>query len=107
VLVVLEAFPGDRTKLRPALACALLPGPYQTILVCGISTSGRPVSLDWDEVIADGDDDFGQAGLHRASVVRLSYLQAVAEASVAGRIGSVSDARLRKIRTRLARHIEQ
>jgi hypothetical protein len=38
VLIRLAQFGGGAQKLRPALLLATLPGPYQTHLVCGIST---------------------------------------------------------------------
>jgi hypothetical protein len=38
VLISLAQFAGGAQKLGPALLLATLPGPYQTHLVCGIST---------------------------------------------------------------------
>lgn len=38
VLIPLPQFAGGTAKLRPALVLSLLPGPYQNVLLCGIST---------------------------------------------------------------------
>ncbi len=92
---------GTRLKLRPALVIAVLPGPYQNLLVCGISTRLEVMESDWDETIAESEADFAATGLHRTSAIRPSFLAAVDSAAVAGRIGEVSAARLERIRSRL------
>ena len=96
---------GTRPKLRPALVIAVLPGPYQNLLVCGVSTRLQDMEPDWDEVIADSDADFATSGLHRTSAIRPSFLAAVVSAVVAGRIGEVSTARLERVIARLVRHL--
>ena len=58
VLIRLTQFAGGAQKLRPALLLALLPGPYQTHLLCGISTQLSHLRPDWDELIQPGDIDF-------------------------------------------------
>jgi mRNA interferase MazF len=98
-----EAAPGP-SKLRPALLLVMLPGSYQTLLLCGISTSLRNVLANWDETIQPGDSDFGSSGLHRASVIRLGYLQSATLADVQGPIGRIDPGRLNRLRTRLADH---
>lgn len=48
--VVLIRFPHASSaalKLRPALVLALLPGPYQNILICGVSTRLHQLEPDW------------------------------------------------------------
>ena len=55
VLIPLSQFADGPRKLRPALILASLPGPYQTNLVCGISTQLQQQVPDWDEVIQPGD----------------------------------------------------
>src|SRR5262249_44156822 len=92
-------------KLRPALLLASLPGPYQTHLVCGISTQLHQQHPDWDELIQPVDADFAPSGLHRASIIRLSYLHATDPAEIAGGIGRIDAARLDRLLTRLARHL--
>ena len=76
VLIPLPELGGGTSKLRPALVLAQLPGPYQTLLLCGISTQLQFVQTNWDELVQPGDADFGTSGLHKASAIRLSYLYA-------------------------------
>ena len=108
--VVLIRMPGTRgapPKLRPALVLARLPGGYQDILVCGISTRLSGLQTDWDEVVRPGDPDFAASGLHRESAIRLSFLASVESTVVAGRIGDVDAARLQRLLDRLARHLSR
>jgi mRNA interferase MazF len=67
---------GGPPKLRPALVLALLPGPFQSVLICGISTRLRELQADWDEPIGPDDGDYSSSGLHQRSAIRLSYLYA-------------------------------
>ena len=92
---------GARAKLRPALVLAELPGPYQNLLVCGISTRLENIEPDWDEIVAESDPDFATTGLHRTSAIRPSFLAAVVSDTVAGGIGEVSVDRLDRIVSRL------
>jgi mRNA interferase MazF len=89
-------------KLRPAVYLATLPGPYQTILVCGFSTQMGPLVPNWDELLQPGDADFGASGLHQASIIRLSHLRSARPKEVRAVIGSIDPARLARLRTRLA-----
>ena len=84
VLIPLSPFSGGPAKLRPALLLASLPGPYQTQLVCGVSTQLHQQVPDWDELIQPGDADFPSSGLHRESIIRLSYLHATDLTEFAG-----------------------
>lgn len=105
VLISLPQFAGGPTKLRPALVLSLLPGAYQNVLLCGISTQLRKLEPDWDEAIRTNDADFKLSGLHRASAIRLSYLYAADPAEVSGVIGQIDAARLLRLRTRLSDHL--
>jgi hypothetical protein len=102
VLISLSQFAGGLPKLRPALLLVSLPGPYQTHLVCGISTQLVQQQPNWDESIQPGDIDFSRSGLHRASIIRLSYLHASDSTEIAGVIGQIDPARLHRLRARLA-----
>lgn len=93
------------SKLRPALLLAVLPGPYQTHLVCGISSQLQQQVANWDELIEPGDPDFGSSGLHRASIARLSYLHAADTTEFAGAIGQIDSGRLARLLTRRADHL--
>ena len=105
VLVVLAGAVPGTFKLRPALFLAPLPGPYQTVLVCGISTRLGNLAPNWDEMIQPSDADFVTSGLHRPSIIRLSYLHALKDSEVRGIIGSIGPARLTLLRTRLSDHL--
>lgn len=89
-------------KLRPALVLALLPGPFQNVLICGISTRLQDLQPDWDELIQPHDADYVASGLHRLSAVRLSYLYAAENGEISGAIGRIDQERLRRLRQRLA-----
>ena len=106
VLIFLPQFGGGAAKHRPALVLALLPGPYQNVLLCGISTQLHLIQPNWDELIKPGNSDFAASGLHQASVIRLSYLSAVDSTEVSGVIGSVDPARLARLQTNLADYLK-
>jgi mRNA interferase MazF len=74
ILIPLAELGGANVKLRPALVLADLPGPYQGLLICGISTQMQFLQTNWDELVQSGDSDFAASGLRRPSVIRLSYL---------------------------------
>lgn len=93
-------------KLRPALVLGLLPGPFQSLLVCGISTDRvHEFTADWDEALGPGDPEFEQTGLHRASIARLSFVFSVTEDQVAGVVGSLPPEKVRAMQVRLAQHL--
>jgi mRNA interferase MazF len=102
VLIPLPQLGGGASKLRPALVLVLLPGPYQNVLLCGISTQLHLILPNWDEMIQATDGDFAASGLHQPSVIRLSYLYAADVTEIAGVIGSIDPVRLARLRTRLA-----
>jgi mRNA interferase MazF len=105
VLISMGQFAGGTPKLRPALVLAILPGPYQSHLVCGISSQLHHRQPNWDELIQPGESDFSQSGLHRASIIRLSYLHAAGSTEIAGVTGRINAARLGRLLTRLADHL--
>ena len=102
VLIPLAQVGGGPAKMRPALVLAPLPGPYQHVLICGISTQMHDLRPDWDELLDSGDPDFAGSGLHRASAIRLSYLYAANSREIAGAIGHIAQERLQRLRARLA-----
>jgi mRNA interferase MazF len=102
VLLPLLLVAGGGAKIRPTLYLAPLPGPYQTMLVCGMSTQLHTIRPNWDELIQPGDADFATSGLRQASVIRLSYLRTAQPTEVTAIIGHIDPARLARLRTRLA-----
>jgi mRNA interferase MazF len=105
VLIPLPQLGGGSPKLRPALFLADLPGPYQNRLLCGISTQLQYLQPNWDEQLQAGDADFSSSGLHRPSVIRLSYLYAADPSEIIGVIGTVDPSRLQRLRQRLSDHL--
>ena len=106
VVIALPRFAtGGRTKRRPCLVLASLPGGFQSALVCGISSEVDEIETGWDDLIQPADADFRMSGLVKPSSIRLSYLYAVDEADVIGRIGDVSERRLIELVQRLAAHL--
>lgn len=105
VLIRLPQVAGGSFKLRPALLLSTLPGPYQNLLICGISTQLHQLVANWDEQIGPPEPDFTASGLHQASAIRLSYLYAADAAEIVGTIGTVDAARLDRLLTRLAEHL--
>jgi mRNA interferase MazF len=104
VLIELPQVAGGPPKLRPALVLSLLPGPYQNVLICGVSTQMHPVA-DWDETLSTTDADFRTFGLHRESSIRLSYLYAADQVEIRGVIGRIDSSRLSRLLHRLAEHL--
>ncbi len=105
ILIPLPEFGSGTPKLRPALLLADLPGPYQNLLLCGISTQLQHLLANWDELVQPGDTDFPVSGLRRASVIRLSYLYAADLGEIAGVIGRIDHSRFQRLRQRLADHV--
>jgi mRNA interferase MazF len=107
VLIQLPQVAGGPPKSRPALVLALLPGAYQNVLICGISTQLRDLQPDWDDKIEPGDADFSQSGLHRTSAIRLSYLHGADLREISGTIGRIDVGRLNRVRRRLAARLTE
>jgi mRNA interferase MazF len=105
VLIRLGQAGGGPVKLRPALVLSLLPGPYQNVLICGISSQLHQLEANWDELVQAADPDFKVSGLHRTSSVRLSYLYAADHTEIAGTIGLVDSSRLARLRSRLRQNL--
>ena len=103
VLIRLPQMAGGPPKLRPALVLALLPGPFQSVLICGVSTRLRELQADWDEPIGPDDGDYSSSGLHQRSAIRLSYLYAADVREISGPIGHVAPQRLQRLLQRLIR----
>lgn len=64
--VVLFRFPQAdlaEGKLRPALLLERVPGPYDDWLMCMISSQVRQYIEEFDEIVAEMDEDFAASGL--------------------------------------------
>jgi len=106
VLISLPQVGGGPPKLRPALVLSLLPGPFQNVLICGISTRVHDLVDNWDELIGMSDSDFSDSGLRRQSAIRPSYLYAADSTEIAGKIGHIDSARLQRVLKRLLDHLQ-
>jgi mRNA interferase MazF len=87
------------------LVLAELPGPFQNLSICGISTRMRDLQPDWDELVGRGDADYPASGLHERSAIRLSYLYAADPHEISGVIGRIEPARVQRLRGRLSRRL--
>src|SRR5438876_7783064 len=101
VLLRIPQISGRPAKLRPALILCFLPGLFQSVLLCGISTQISQLEANWDELLDSSDPSFAATGLHRTSAARLSYLYAADIAEIAGTIGEVSLTVVKRLRGRL------
>lgn len=103
--IVLTPFPfTDLTgaKLRPVLMLRQASRRFDDWLVCMVSSQVQQIETDFDEVITPSDADFSTSGLKASSVLRLSRLAVLDGALLLGNIGAIDDARLKRIRQRLA-----
>ena len=88
-------------KNRPAVFLREMP-PFNDLLVCGISTQLRQEVQGFDELISPNDKDFASSGLIQESLVRLGFLAVLPRNRVAGKIGSISSDRHRRLREKLS-----
>ncbi len=89
-------------SLRPSLLIAPIPSSYDDWLVCMISTQIHQAIPDFDEIILKTDSDFAQTRLKSESVIRLSRLAVVSETIFVGKLGEISQTRLKNIKENLA-----
>lgn len=93
-----------RIKPRPVVVLQEMP-PYRDLLVCAVSSQLRHECQGFDDVIGPEDDDFAGSGLKVASLIRLGLLATLPRAAMLGELGAISQARLERLRDRLAAHI--
>lgn len=105
--VVLAALPqaDGSSKLRPVLILAELPGRFDDLLVCGISSQVHQFVPEWDESIESSSTDFLASGLRLPSIARLSFLAVVPSGQTAGGIGRIASERLSRLLMRLSRYL--
>lgn len=104
-IVLVELLQSDSSyKMRPALLLKALP-KYKDFLVCGISTQLHQKTEGFDEILDGNQDDFGNTGLRKTSLIRLLFLAVVARESVSGRIGLIPSQLHEQLLKRLAAFI--
>lgn len=92
-------------KNRPVVLLRRLP-PFNDFLVCGVSTQLHQRVEGFDEVMTPGEAEFAASGLKAASLIRLGFLAVLPEASLLGRIGSISSARREGLLAKLCQHLK-
>lgn len=92
------------TKNRPAVFLREMP-PFKDLLVYGISTQLRQEVVDFDELILASDADFASSGLKRESLIRLGFLAVVPQSRIAGKIGSISSDRHKRLLEKLSAYL--
>ena len=88
-------------KASPVLFLCLVP-PFNDFLVCGITTQISNAVPDLDEIVSASDGDFEATGLKATSLIRTAYLALLPAARFKGRIGSVTEARHKRLLSALA-----
>lgn len=108
--IVLFNFPKTNLqegKLRPALVITKVPGRYDDWLTCAISTQIHQQIPDFDEIISEGDKDFSVSGLKSESLIRVGRLGVLESTVFEGAIGKISAERLNRIKSRLAKWLNE
>jgi len=106
--IVLFKFPQtdlQDSKLRPALVLRKIPSQYHDWLICMISSQLHQKVQFLDEVIIAKDSDYKQSGLKASSVIRVSRLAVVEKEILLGKLGQISNERLRRVKQNLVRWI--
>jgi len=88
-------------KARPVLFLCRVP-PFDDFLVCGITTQIGNAIPNLDEIVSASDADFKATGLKATSLIRTAYLALLPAARFNGRIGSVTEARHKRLLSALA-----
>jgi mRNA interferase MazF len=80
--------------------------PYADVLVCAVSSQLRHECQGFDEIVDLKDHDFGSSGLKVSSLIRLGLIATLPRSAILGELGAISEARLERLRDRLAAHIQ-
>ncbi|MCX6053776.1 MAG: type II toxin-antitoxin system PemK/MazF family toxin [Chloroflexi bacterium] len=88
----------EEGRLRPALLLGKMPGEYDDWLICMISSPTRQSIFEFDEIINDGDVEFGGSGLKGTSVIRVGRLAVVSGEILLGAMGHISSERLNRLK---------
>jgi len=103
ILTALPQFDG-RIKTRPAVVLCIVE-PHRDSLICGISTQLQEEVRGLDELIMPGDADFAGSGLKAPSLIRAAFITVIMPHRILGRIGAISDARLKRLLTQLGQQL--
>lgn len=103
VIIPMETADGG-VKPRPGVVLRGMP-PFGDFLICAISSQLQQEVRGFDECILPGDPDFQGSGLRCPSLIRLGYLVMKPARRIPGRIGSISQSRLFRLKETLANHL--
>lgn len=93
-------------KLRPAVCLRKLPPTYREFLVCGLTTKLNRFDKILDEIVDRNDPNENLKNLPAPqSVIRPGFLSRVRIEEIAGRIGSISAARHRRLLKKLSEYL--
>lgn len=106
--VVLTPLPqaDGQIKNRPAIGLREML-PFGDLLVCGVSTQLHHEVADFDDPVSPGDSDFAGSGLKTLSLIRLGFLAVLPPSSFLGAIGSINQARHRRLLERLCTYLRR
>ena len=108
--IVLFRFPStdlESGKLRPALLLKKIPNEYGDWLVCMVSTQLHQRIENLEFIVEDSDEDFGETGLKKSSLIRTSRLAVVDESMFEGKLGTLSDRKHKDILLSLANWLSE
>ena len=91
-------------KLRPAVCLRKLPPTYREFLVCGLTTKVNRFDEILDEIVTQNDDGLKKLPAPK-SVIRPGFLSRVRIEEIAGRIGSISAVRHRRLLKKLGKYL--
>lgn len=91
-------------KLRPAVCLRKLPPTYSEFLVCGLTTKVNRFDKILDEIVTPNDDNLKKLPAAQ-SVIRPGFLSRVRIEEIAGRIGSISVVRHRRLLKKLSEYL--
>ena len=94
-----------RLKARPILILGEMP-PFSDFLVGALSSKLQHECAGFDEIVDRDDDDFLESGLKVSSLIRLGMVATLPGSAMLGRLGTISNERLNRLRRCLARHID-
>ena len=100
-------FPPPVTSDPGPLLLVKVPNDFDDWLLRMISSQLHQELSGLDEIISEADTDFHSSGLKTIGLIRVTRLAVVSSDVLLGSIGEINPRRLRRIKGRLARWIEE
>ena len=108
--IILVEFPRTdfiKSKLRPALLLALMPGRHEDALMAMITSRTHQFVVGFDVLIRKSDPLFAKTGLKSTSVIRLTRLATVEKRIIVAKLGEVDKNQMETIYNRLISMFEK